>query len=89
MASKQANTSLPSTVTPGNPYPSALTEMSLTPACFDIGTEMAYRLFSHTNTMGSLWMPAKLRASCQSPSLVAPSPNQEPTTASSPRYFMA
>ena len=34
-------------------------------------------------------MPAKFRPSCQSPSLVAPSPNHVATTASSPRYFTA
>ena len=34
-------------------------------------------------------MPLKFRPSCQSPSLVAPSPNQHPTTASSPRYVTA
>ena len=34
-------------------------------------------------------MPEKFRPSCQSPSLVAPSPNQHPTTASSFRYFIA
>src|SRR5207237_4313123 len=50
---------------------------------------IAYRLFSHTQITGSLWMPEKFRPSCQSPSLVAPSPNQHPTTASSVRYLMA
>ena len=34
-------------------------------------------------------MPAKFSPSCQSPSLVAPSPNQQPTTASSFRYLIA
>ena len=38
---------------------------------------------------GSLWMPAKLSPSCHAPSLVAPSPNQHPTTVSSPRYWAA
>ena len=32
-------------------------------------------------------MAAKFTPSCQSPSLVAPSPNQQATTTSSPRYF--
>src|SRR6059036_1547255 len=50
---------------------------------------MAYLLFSQYQTTGSLWTPEKFSPSCQSPSLVAPSPNQQPTTASSPRYWMA
>ncbi len=45
-------------------------------------TLIAYWLFSQTNTSGSLWMPAKFIAPCQSPSDVPPSPNQVPTTAS-------
>src|SRR5919197_1352918 len=60
-----------------------------TPICFESGTEIAYRLFSQIQTTGSLWMPEKFSPSCQSPSLVAPSPNQQATIASSPRYFIA
>jgi hypothetical protein len=60
-----------------------------TAICLERGTLMAYLLFSQYQITGSLWMPEKFRPSCQSPSLVAPSPNQQPTTASSPRYLMA
>jgi len=60
-----------------------------TAICLDSGTLIAYLLFSQNHTTGSLWMPAKLSPSCQSPSLVAPSPNQQPTTESSPRYLAA
>jgi len=36
-----------------------------------------------------LWIAAKFSPSCQSPSLVAPSPNQQPTAACSSRYRIA
>ncbi len=62
---------------------------SCTAICLRCGTLIAYRLFSQNHTTGSSWIPEKFRPSCQSPSLVAPSPNQHPTTASSPRYFTA
>src|SRR4029453_5849070 len=73
----------------GKPYPPARAATSCTAICFDCGTLIAYWLFSHTKITGSRWMPLKFRPSCQSPSLVAPSPNQHPTTASSPRYRTA
>ncbi len=51
------------------------------------GTEMAYWLFSMRKTTGSLWMPAKFIASCQSPSEVAPSPELASTTPSLPEAW--
>jgi len=53
------------------------------------GTEIAHWLFWQTNTTGTCQTPAKLSASWQSPSLVAPSPKYAITTASSPRYCAA
>src|SRR5207247_5724665 len=86
---KHARTSLPSTTNPGIPYPSARLATSATAICLDCGTLIAYSLFSQMNTTGRRWIEAMFRPSCQSPSLVAPSPNQLATTPSSLRYFMA
>src|SRR3989304_1961496 len=57
--------------------------------CFENGTEIAYRLFSQTKTIGSRWTPAKFIDSCQSPLLVAPSPNHTAATDDSLRSFIA
>ncbi len=51
--------------------------------------EIANRLFSITNTTGSLWIAAKLTASWKSPGLVAPSPPYVNTTRSSLRTLIA
>ena len=51
-ASKTASTSLPSTVTPTNPYAAARSTGS-TANCLSSGVEYAYWLFSSTNTTGS------------------------------------
>ena len=80
---------MPSATRPANPYACARIATSLTAICLESGTLIAYWLFSQKNTTGRRCTPAKFSASCQSPSLVAPSPNQVPVTASSPRYFDA
>src|SRR5206468_10428993 len=68
--------SFPSIVTPGKPYAFARSETfsSGTPRRF--GTDSAQRLSCTTKTQFSLWIPAKFRASCQTPFEVAPSPTK-------------
>jgi hypothetical protein len=64
---------LPSTRTPGNPYPSARRQIS--PAvCDAVGTLIAQPLFWQNRTSGRRRTPARFAASWKSPSLVAPSP---------------
>jgi hypothetical protein len=48
-----------------------------------LGTEIAHPLFSQKKTVGVEKTPAKFSASWKSPSLVAPSPRQQSTAASS------
>src|SRR5438477_5220144 len=71
------------------PYAEARSATFATAICLERGTLIAYLLFSQYQTTGSRWIPAKFSPSCQSPSLVAPSPNQHPTTPSLPWYLSA
>src|SRR5260370_40166584 len=57
--------------------------------CSRIGTEIAYPLFSQTNTTGNLCAAAKFTPSWKSPWLVAPSPNVHSVTAPSADSFDA
>ncbi len=73
MTAWHASTSLPSTLTPGMPNPSARRTSGTAPGRF-VGVEIAYWLFSITNTTGSVNEAAQESASSVSPWLVAPSP---------------
>ena len=88
VASNMASASLPSTVTPANPYAAARSTGS-TANCLSSGVEYAYWLFSSTNTTGSFCTPAQFIASWKSPREVEPSPNQVSAQRGSPRSLNA
>ena len=54
---------------------------------FSVEKDMPYLLFSQTKTTGSFQIAARLTASWNAPSLVAPSPKKQATTRSSPRSW--
>ena len=67
-------TSVPSTVIPGIPYPTARLESLSTMNCFEVGVEYANWLFSMIRISGSRMTEAIQSASCTSPMLAPPSP---------------
>jgi hypothetical protein len=64
---------LPSTRTPGKPYPSARLQISPT-VWRSVGTLIAHPLFWQNSTTGAANTPARFAASWKSPSLALPSP---------------
>ena len=54
---------------------------------FSVENDMPYLLFSQMKTTGSFQIAARLTASWNAPSLVAPSPKKQATTWSSPRSW--
>ena len=81
--------SIPSATWPGIAYAAAFSAMSLTAVCCSMRVDIASRLFSMTNTTGSLWTDAKFMASWKSPVLVEPSPPNANTMYGSLRSFSA
>ena len=75
---------MPSTRSPGTPYPTPLWASDGATDWRASGTEMAYSLFCTKKTTGAWKTAAKFIASWKSPSLVAPSPHIAITTVSSP-----
>ncbi len=88
-ASWMATTSMPSTITPGMPYPAARSTMSVIAIVFSRAVNSPYSLFSQTNTTGSLSAQAMLAASWKAPMLVEPSPKNGTATLPLPLYLLA
>ena len=80
MAVLTASGSLPSTLTPGKPYPSARRARGSTRAISPIGVFSLQPLFSQTNTTGRERAAAVTKPSWTAPWLVAPSPNETTVT---------
>ncbi len=80
-----AVTSLPSTVSPAIPYPTARSDNFAQAYCSLTGVDSPYWLFSTTKRTGSFQTAARFKASWKSPSLVAPSPVKLAATRRSPR----
>ncbi len=79
-----ASGSVPSTVTPGMPYPSALSAKTRAAELSRTGVESAVWLFSRQKMTGSLRAAQRLIASCHSPSDDPPSPMNESATRACP-----
>src|SRR5262249_8802123 len=79
--------SVPSTRTPGIPYPAALSARVSAAVCADSGVEIAHWLLLQNRTTGARMTPAKLAPSWNEPSEVAPSPKNAIAQARSPRSF--
>ncbi len=73
-ASARAEKSLPSTVTPGIAQATARSAIWRTPMLRLVEVDMPERLFSRSNTTGSIATAARFSDSRSAPSVSAPSP---------------
>src|SRR4051812_20778931 len=81
--------SLPSTRTPGMPYPTALDANVFAAVCLSRGTLMAQPLFRQMNTQGAFHTPAKFMPTWNSPVDDVPSPKYTTDTSSLPSSLAA
>ncbi len=81
-------TSMPSTITPGMPYPAARSTTSAISIALSVGVYSPYMLCSQTNTTGSCRAQAMFAASWNAPMFVEASPKNATETWSEPLYLL-